>query len=319
MESFYSQESGAVINAAINKYVYITVNKKFGPGLRIKYSTTENVDTVDEIQHPLFREALKHVGIKGGIEVTSHADIPSRGSGLGSSSSFLVCLLHALHNFKGEFVTPERIAKEAVHIERNVLKEHGGLQDQYIAAYGDIRHMEFHDEGRVQVSNIFCSSEARKKLEKNLLMFYTGITRKSHDIQKKTVENTNINMERLRTIKKQASRLREELHKDNHEAVGPILHEYWLQKRGLSDKISSNDIDIYYDKAMQAGATGGKILGAGGGGFFLFYVPEEKQAAVREALADLQELPFAFEREGSKIIYMAENFTPEASNGNASE
>ncbi len=316
LNSFFSHEHGAVINAAINKYVYITVNKKFNSGIRVKYSRTENVERPEDIEHPLFREALKYVGITDHLEITSHADIPTRGSGLGSSSSFLVCLLQALYGYKGVFKSPEELAQAAVHIERGILQEHGGLQDQYIAAYGGIRYMEFHPPNNVIVSPVFMSEETRRNIQNHLMLFYTGITRKSGSIQQDISKKMNANIERLRKIKWQAMRLRDELLKDNHLAVGEMLHQYWLTKRALSDKISSDDIDAYYKKAVSAGATGGKILGAGGGGFLLFYVSPEKRDAVRQAVWPLREVLFKLEREGSKIIYVAENFLPTGGNDN---
>jgi len=313
IKSFFSYEPGAAINAAINKYVYVTVNKRFDNGIRLKYSKTENSATIDEIEHPLFREALRYVGIKDHVEISSHADIPSRGSGLGSSSAFLVGLLHALYAYKGEFKTPAEIAKAAVHIERNILGEHGGLQDQYITAYGGLRYMEFHEDG-VQVSHIYTKSQTMQQLQNRLMLFYTGITRKSSEIQKSTTGNIPINMDRLRMIKWQALRMRDELQQGNHEVVGKMLHEYWQSKRQLADSISNGEIDEYYEKAINAGAIGGKILGAGGGGFFLFYVPEDKREAVTEALQPLRHVPFTFEREGTKVIYVADNFSAEPDN-----
>jgi D-glycero-alpha-D-manno-heptose-7-phosphate kinase len=310
LKSFFQHESGAVVNAAINKYVYVTVNRKFDPGLRVKYSKTENVGTIDQIEHPLFREALRLVGITNHIEVTSHADIPSRGSGLGSSSSFLVCLLHALYAYQGKLKSPEDLARAAVHIERDILGEHGGFQDQYIAAYGGLRYMEFHDPGHVHVSHILCSEPTWRALQDKLMLFYTGITRKSHAVQAQAVANTSVNMERLRSIKWQAARMRDELQKGNPDAVGQMLHDYWQSKRLLAQGVSSDEIDSQYAKAIAAGAAGGKILGAGGGGFLLFYVPEDRQDAVKVALDPLKHVPFKLEREGSKVIYVAENFLP---------
>lgn len=306
IKEFFKYEYGAVINAAIDKYVYLSVNHNFYPQIRCKYSKIEEVMRVDEIQHPLFREALKHVGIESHVEIAALADFPSKGSGMGSSSAFLVGLLNALYAYKGEIKSPEFLAKTAYHIEREVLNEAGGMQDQYISAYGGFRFMEFHDEGNVNVSHMLCRPETEQAIQERMMLFFTGFTR-DEEVQSHTLKSIESNLQRLFSIKKQVLDLRESLRRGEHEKVGIHMHEYWKQKRQLSSKISTNKIDTCYQKAIDAGAIGGKLLGAGGGGFLLFYVPPSRQSAVRNALNDLEQVPFKFVYDGSKIVYSNES------------
>ncbi len=304
---FVEREEGAVVNTSINKYVYITIHKKFDAKIRVKYSQTELVERIEEIKHPLFREAMRLVGVKGQVEITSFADIPTKGTGLGGSSSFLVGLLQALHAYKGEFIAQEQLAKEACNIEREVLKEEGGYQDQYIAAYGGLNYMEFLKKGAVRVHPILCAQETIQALNQRLLLFYTHTTRESKDIHKKQRQNAEKNWGYLRKIKQLAVELRAALEKGRVEEMGRVLHEGWQQKEQLAEGISNVQTREWYTKALKAGASGGKLCGAGGGGFLLLYCEPEKQAGLRKALQDLKELPFALEHGGSRIIYGIDN------------
>ncbi len=305
LRDFYSKNGyGAVLSTSIDKYMYLMIHPYFHDKIRIKYSRTEDVNEIDEIQHPLVRECLKLVGIEKGIEIASIADVPA-GTGIGSSSTFAVCLLHSLYAFKGKFVTKEKLAREACKIEIEILKEPIGKQDQYAASYGGLNYLQFNGDETVFVEPIICKPEVKERLKRNLLMFYVGNERKSSQILSEQKENMKLD-EKGEIVKKMvmlAKDLRDSLNKGNIEYFGEILHEGWLLKKKLASKISNSVLDEYYKKALNAGATGGKLLGAGGGGFFLFYCLPKYQNKVRKAL-NLRELKFKFEAEGSKIIYI---------------
>lgn len=311
LPSYYLKQPGAVVSTATNKYVYITVNRLspyFKHGILLKYSRTELVDSVDEIQHPIIREAMKIAGVVDRVEITSMADIPA-GTGLGSSSAFAVSLLHALHTFKGRYVSAGQLALEACDIEINRLGDPIGKQDQYIAAYGGICHIRFNPDETVFVNPVICSHETKKALEENLLMFYTGTTRRAGEILEVQKAKTEKKMEVLGRMKDLCSDALEVLRQGRSLTMfGEILHEGWLLKRSLVDAISNDSINEYYEMARQAGAIGGKLLGAGGGGFLLFYAEKQNHGRVREVLKDLQELPFFFEPQGSKVIYVSDEF-----------
>jgi D-glycero-alpha-D-manno-heptose-7-phosphate kinase len=307
LKEFFQDEQGCVVNAAINKCVYIAIHEYFDDSIQVKYSKTELVDNVEDIQHPLFREAMKLTGVTKGVEIASFADIPSRGSGLGSSSSFLVGLLNALWTYKGENKTPKELAEAACKIEREILKEHGGYQDQYITAFGNMQFIQFNTDNSIMINPINISTENKQLLEKRLLVFYTGITRNSHDIQKQVHGNKEKNKETLQKIKQLTLELKQELENGNLDAFGELLNQGWELKRNMSDAISNNEINNFYEKAKQAGAIGGKLMGAGGGGFLLFYAHENTHNAIRNSLSDLKELEINFEQQGSKIIYIQED------------
>ncbi len=299
-----------MVSATINKYVYITVNRLspyFAHSILLKYSQSELIDSVEEIRHPIIREAMKITGIVDRVEITSMADIPA-GTGLGSSSSYAVALLHALHTLKGEYVSAGQLAKEACEIEIERLGDPIGKQDQYIAAYGGICHIRFNSDESVFVDPVICSHETKKALEENLMMFYTGLTRKAGAILQEQKAVTERKMDILTQMKEFCSIALEILRsgKSLHR-LGEILHESWQFKRSLVGSISNDAIDRYYEDALNAGAIGGKILGAGGGGFLLFYAEKQNQGRIREALKDLQELSFHFEPQGSKVIYISDN------------
>jgi len=310
LPSYYRRQQGAVVSAAINKYVYITVNRLtryFQNRILVKYSRTELVDSVDEIAHPIIREAMKTTGVVDRVEITSMADIPA-GTGLGSSSTYAVGLLHALYTFKGEYVSAGRLAEEACAIEIERLGDPIGKQDQYIAAYGGICRIRFNPDETVFVDPVICSYETKAALEENLLMFYTGKTRKAGEILTQQKAVTEDKMDVLTHMRDLSSSALEVLREGRLlSRFGEILHEGWLLKRSLVNSITSDEIDTYYETARKAGAIGGKLLGAGGGGFLLFYVEKQNHTKVREALSMLQELPFRFEPQGSKVIYLSDD------------
>ncbi|MEW6141116.1 MAG: GHMP kinase [Thermodesulfobacteriota bacterium] len=309
LPSYYLKEQGAVVSTAINKYVYITVNRLsryFDHRILLKYSRTELVNSVDEVNHPIIREAMKIAGVVDGVEITSMADIPA-GTGLGSSSTYAVGLLHALHTFKGQHVSAAQLAREACDIEIGRLKDPIGKQDQYIAAYGGICHIRFNPDETVFVDPVICSYATKQALQDNLLMFYTGNTRRAGDILRVQKATTEQNWEALTQMKELCGRLMEVLKEGRSlSGFGEILHQNWVHKQSLVDTISTDSINGYYNRAREAGAIGGKLLGAGGGGFLLFYVERQNHQRVREALSDLQELPFRFEPQGSKVIYISD-------------
>lgn len=299
---------GSVVSTATKIYVYITVNKKFDDLIRVSYSKTEMVALVDELEHNIIREALKLVGIEKGIEVVYMADIPlgSAGTGLGSSSSLAVGVLNALYAYKGQHVSAERLAQEACRIEIDILKHPIGKQDQYAAAYGGYNYIQFNQDESVYVDPIICLKDTKKKLERKLMLFYTGIERISSDILSEQTEKTPANMEYLDKIVALSDKLRTCLSENYLESFGEILHEGWTNKAKLASRISNPLIDEYYSRARKAGAVGGKVLGAGGGGFILLYCDEDKQENVRRVLSELKECTFEFEPQGSKIIYVSE-------------
>ncbi|MFH1788667.1 MAG: GHMP kinase [Candidatus Altiarchaeota archaeon] len=306
LKAYYKHKPGAVTSTSINKYVYITVNKRFDNQIRVGYSRTEIVESVKDIQHDLVREALKIVQVDGGIEITSIADIPSRGTGLGSSSSFTVGLLNALHAYNGEFSPAKALAEEACEIEINKVGEPIGKQDQYIAAYGGISHIQFNPDESVYIDPVICPNGFKEELQQNLMLYYTGVTRRSNSILTEQRQKTNANLHVLDEMAELSRKLRDSLSAGDLTEFGELLHNGWMLKKKLASNISNQDIDRIYTKARKAGAVGGKILGAGGGGFLLVYCEQKKQARVREALNDLRYTPFAFEPQGSKIIYVGD-------------
>lgn len=301
--SYFRQEGGCVLSTAIDKYIFVTVKKRFDDLLRVGYTKTEMVESVDEIQHELFRETLRLTGIKRGIEITSMGDIPSAGSGLGSSSTVTVGSLHALYTYLGEIIPAERLAREACKIEMDILGKPIGIQDQYIAAYGGLRLIEFHKDGSVSIDKVHLDPKTKRHLNQNLLLFFTGKTRRADSILKDQVKQIGGSHNILYRMAEMARMAHAELVSGNPDAIGCLLHEAWELKKQLASGISNGGIDEIYNKALQAGAIGGKITGAGGGGFLLLYCPYEKQDLVRSALDGLQELPFSLEADGSKVIF----------------
>ncbi len=298
--------SGAVVSASINKYIYVAVNKKFDSKIRVSYSVTEIVDSVDEIKHPTVREALKLLDIDGGIEIVSISDIPSKGTGLGSSSTFLVGLLNALHAYKGEHASPLQLAEEAVKIEREILGEPGGKQDQYMAAYGGIQFMEFHQDERVTVKPVIMNEESRIALQESLLLLYTNRERSSTGIHKVQAGNVSNKIESYHMMKGLAFEMFDTMCKGNIGEVGELLNRNWEQKRLLADGITDPMIDGWYSTALENGAKGGKMIGAGGGGFLLLYAPTENHDEIVKSLPELKKETFSIEYDGSRIIFVGD-------------
>jgi D-glycero-alpha-D-manno-heptose-7-phosphate kinase len=304
MQDYYEKEGGAVISSAIDKYIYVVIKERFDDKIRVGYTRTEMVDHVDQIEHELVRECMRLTGIKGGVEIATMADIPSEGSGLGSSSTVTVGLLHALYAFKGELVTPERLAEEACHIEIDVLGKPIGKQDQYIAAFGNLRVIEF-AAGGVDVRRVELSEAQRLRFGECLMLFYTGITRSADGILSQQKANIADKMRTLGLIKEQVCEIEASLANQNINKVGRIMHAGWGLKKQMAQRISTARIDALYEAALDAGATGGKIAGAGGGGFLLLYCTPDRQHTVRNVLSELKELPFSLERDGTKVIFNA--------------
>lgn len=301
--SFFMEEGGCVLTSAIDKFIFLTIKQRFDVKLRIGYTRTEMVDRVDDIQHELIREALRLTGISRGVEITTMGDIPSEGSGLGSSSTVTVGALHAMYAYLGEIVSAERLAREACAIEIEILKKPIGIQDQYIAAYGGLRFLEFKPDGEVIAERVKLSIEAQRALNDNFLLFFTGVSRSSSSVLSEQKNKIKDRMMELREIKQMAYQARAYLEAENFDALGELMHQSWELKKRLAGGISNGRINDMYEAARRAGAIGGKIAGAGGGGFILLYVPYERQNRVRAALRDLQELPFRLETDGTKIIF----------------
>jgi D-glycero-alpha-D-manno-heptose-7-phosphate kinase len=303
VEDFYSLEGGCVISSAIDKYIYVIVKERFDDMIYVNYSKKEIVDRVEDIQHDLVREVMKKTGVTKGVEITTLADVPSEGTGLGSSSSVTVGLLNALYIYQGEQMTQETLASEACEIEIDRIKKPIGKQDQYISAYGNLRFFRFEKDGHVKIEKMNIPESTRRRLSSNLLLFYTNRTRNSETILLEQKNKVDENIEYLRQIKKHAEMLKEILASNQLDEVGRLLHESWLIKKELASKISNREFDQIYNTAIRAGALGGKLAGAGGGGFFLFYCPREHQDSLRTALHKLQELRFHLEIDGSKAIF----------------
>jgi len=302
-EYYMRSGGGSVINATIDKYVYVIAMERFDDAIRVVYSKTQLIRSVDEIKHELVRESLKRAGIDKGIEIATFADIPSEGCGLGSSSAITVGLLNALYAYTGVRKSPEELAREACDLEIDALQRPIGKQDQYIAAYGGIRHILFNSDDTVEVKPVPLTKEALQTLSERLMLFYTGMTRSSVDI---LTEQKRRMHERLALLD-QMNRLVPQLKECMLNGVGPefgeLLDRNWRWKKQLASRITNAEIDAYYERALQAGAVGGKICGAGGGGFLLLYCPSERGTAVREAVRPLRHVPFQFESSGSRLIF----------------
>jgi len=309
LKSFYRHAPGAVVSTAIDKYIYININRKFDQSIRVSYSVTEIVNSVEELHHELVREALREVGVHNGIEITSISDIPSQGTGLGSSSSYTAGLLNALYAYCGVHAGAERLGREACMIEIDRLGKPIGKQDQYIAAYGGLQYIRFNADGTVFVDPVICKRETKAKLQERLLMLYTGITRSADDVLREQQTNTETDAEKFAAVQaltRLALDFRDALCANDLDSIGEIMHRGWELKKGLASKITNDQIDAWYECARKRGATGGKLLGAGGGGFLLVYAPPERHNAILSALPDLQRVPVRLEPQGSKIIYVEE-------------
>ncbi len=302
-KAFYQEYGGCVVSSAIDKYIFVTIKKRFDDKLRVGYTRTEMVDRVDEIEHELIREAFRVTGISSGVEITTMGDIPSAGSGLGSSSTVTVGSLHAMYTYLGEIVPAVELAKQACSIEIDVLGKPIGIQDQYIVAQGGLRFIEFKPDGTVHSAKLEINEDALRSLNDNLMLFYTGFARSSESILSEQQTKIDDNAMLLKEIKEMALEARKEIESGNLDEIGKMLHKSWRLKKKLAKKISNGQIDDLYETAQRAGALGGKISGAGGGGFLLLYCPYQSQSRVRAALKALKELPFRFENDGSKVIF----------------
>lgn len=305
LRNYYEKFGGSVVSVSINKYIYLSMHPYFEENeYLLKYSKTEQAKSLEEIQHPIIRTVFKDYGIRG-VDFNSSADIPS-GTGLASSSAFTVGLINLCNAYTDQYMNKEVIAEKACKVEIEDLKEPIGKQDQYACACGGLNFIEFYKDGVVDVEKLYLQSDAYHVLEKNLLMFYTGKTRSAGSIlaeQKKNTTNDEAKIKNLHKMVQLSKDLKEELLKGNTNAMGEILHTGWMYKKELADGISNPEIDYYYDLAIKNGALGGKLLGAGGGGFLLFYVEEQHRSRVRRALSDLKEIDFKFDNKGTSVIY----------------
>jgi D-glycero-alpha-D-manno-heptose-7-phosphate kinase len=305
---YFMQHGGAVLATAIDKYVYLMVSPltRFSDHkFRISYSITELCHSVDEIKHPSVRECLRFMGIEGGLEINVASDLPAR-TGLGSSSSFTVGLLHALHAYKGQQVSPQQLAEEAVHVEQQMIKERVGCQDQFMAAYGGLTHLQFQQGGNVLAKPVPILKHKFEALQSRLLLFYTGVQRSAHEVLSTQLDNTksgSINSQ-LESMKSLVDNGLMALSEGNDiDEFGRLLHDSWLLKRSLSEKITISLVDEAYDAARKAGALGGKLLGAGGGGFLLLYADIKVHEKIRLALKSLNEVNFNLCTNGTRIIF----------------
>ena len=298
---YFLNYGGLVLTATIDKYVYCIIQKRFDDLVIVNYSVKEIVDSAENVDHDLVREAMRMVGIKDGIEITFLSDVPSEGSGLGSSSAVTIGVLNALHQFKGESVTSKQLAEEAIKIELDILERPIGILDQHIIAVGGLRVIEFATSGKVFAQKVDINESIKEDFNNSLMLFYTGITRKADDIL--SVFNVSDNKPLLDQNKIFANDGVVALLKGDLRKFGEIMDTYWKMKKQLVDKVSNSEIDSMYEKAKKVGAIGGKIIGAGGGGFLLVVFPANKRAVIREALKDYKELQFRFSDNGSKVIF----------------
>lgn len=309
MPAFYHREKGAVLSTTIDKYMYIAIHPFFDKDkIQLKYSKTELADTVDDIKHPIFREVLRMYQITG-VDLNSIADIPS-GTGLGSSSSFTVGLLNAVRAYLGKATSGEKLGRLACEVELERVGSPIGKQDQYAAACGGLNFITFHEDDEVTVEKIIMDSEKKRQLERNLMMIYVGGEHSANAILREQQKGFS-QEDKFRTQKQMvqlAYQLKDSLESDKIDDFGKFLHEGWLMKRSLSNGISNPYVDELYNKGIAAGALGGKLLGAGGAGFILFYCPEERQAEFLKHMPNINMMPFSFDNDGSKIIYIGEKY-----------
>jgi D-glycero-alpha-D-manno-heptose-7-phosphate kinase len=303
LPGYYREHGGRVLNAAIDKYVYVIVKQRFDDDIYINYSQKEIVSRVEDIQHELVREAMYMTGVRSGVEITTLADIPSAGSGLGSSSAVTVGLLNALFTYQGRQVTALELAERACTIEIDRCRKPIGKQDQYAAAYGGICDLRFGPGDRVDVDRITLPHHMRRLMSNELLLFYTGITRSANLILAEQSSNTADRLPQLAQLRDLAGQAADGLRDGDVEAVGVALNKSWEVKRTLASGVSNSQIDHAVEQALTAGATGAKVTGAGGGGFLLVVCPLERQRAVRDALSHMRELPITIDPSGSRVVF----------------
>lgn len=323
--AWFKEHGGAVISTTINKYGYITCRQLppfFEHKHRIVYSRIETVNEISEIDHPAVRAIYKEMGVTDGLEIHYDGDLPAR-SGIGSSSSFTVGLLNALHALRGQMVSKERLAQLAIHVEQNVIGEAVGSQDQVAAAYGGMNRIDFHTDGGFSVRPVITPVSRLQELNGNLMLFFTGFSRIAATVAKTQIANFAKKADHLKAMREMVDEAQVILQNSNADLnqLGLLLHQSWQRKKELSEQVSNSSIDEIYQTGLRNGAIGGKIIGAGGGGFILFYVTPEKQESVRQALNGLLEVEFKFENNGSQIIHYnpgnaiyrgTRNRTPEA-------
>ncbi len=305
LEDFYKQYPGRVISTTIDKAVYINVNKKFTGDVRVAYSQTEIVPTRAEVKHTRVKAVMEKLGIEKGVEIVSIADLPSEGTGLASSSAFTVGLLKGLNALHGKNVDAEEIAHGACEVEIGMLGEPIGKQDQYAVAYGGLNIINFNKDGSVVVEPIYLDPTIKENFQNHLMFFYTAKTRAANSILKEQKENIGAKFETLKKMSDMVPIFHEMLEKGDFKSMGLLLHEAWMLKKALSSGISDSDIDVMYDLALKNGAWGGKILGAGGGGFLMLFVEPSQQEKVKNALSAWQEVKLRFSDGGSKIVYQS--------------
>lgn len=303
LPAYYREHGGRVLNCAIDKYVFVIVKQRFDDDIYINYSKKEIVSRVEDIEHELVREAMHMAGIRRGIEITTLADIPSAGSGLGSSSAVTVGLLHALFLYQGRQVSAEELAERACAIELDRCGKRIGRQDQYIAALGGIRDIRFGPGDRVVADDVRLAPARRRALQQQIMLFYTGVTRSATTILEEQTANVCNRLDDLHRLRGLACKAAEGLHRGDVEVLGPAVRESWEVKRSLAAGVTNGQIDSAVECALAAGASGAKVTGAGGGGFLLVICPIERQPSVREGLAEMQELPIKLEPLGSRVVF----------------
>lgn len=302
LPGYYRAHGGRVLNCAIDKYVYVIVKQRFDDDIYVNYSQKETVSCVDDLDHELVREAMRMAGVTQGVEITMLADIPSAGSGLGSSSSVTVGLLHALFAYQGRQLSAEDLAERACTIEIERCGKPIGKQDQYIAALGGVRDIRFGPGDRVVAEEVALSALERRALQRQLMLFYTGVTRSANAILREQVANVSCTLSQLHLLSDLAGTAAERLRRGDVDGVGPALRAGWEAKRQLAKGVSNGHIDAAVERALEAGASGAKVTGAGGGGFLLVVCPVERQHQLRTSLAEMRELPVKLERHGSRVI-----------------
>ena len=308
LPSYYSKHGGFILSAAVNKYLYVCVNRPAADDfIRLKYSRSEQVKTSEEVEHDLVRPALKLLDLGGSLEIASMADVPA-GTGLGSSGTYLVALLTALYELKREKIPTQALAEQSCHIEIDLAGHAAGKHDHYLAAFGGITCLDIATDGRVKVSPLDISVTTAEELRSNVLLFYTGITRSSAGIleaqRQDTLSGERDVLDSLHRTKELGYQIKEALEQGDVERFGLLLDEHWQNKKRRSSSISDTKLNAWYDLAKQSGGLGGKVMGAGGGGFFMFYCPNHSKSKVRKALteAGLREMPYDFDFEGAKVL-----------------
>ncbi|MBW2416147.1 MAG: GHMP kinase [Deltaproteobacteria bacterium] len=308
LPAFYQHEPGAVLSVTLSQHMYVTVSPRFDRTIRVSYTRTDIADGIDAVAHTIVREALRRTDLSQHIEITTIGDVPA-GTGMGSSSSLAVGVLNALYAYRGEVISARKLAEQACEIEIDVLGKPIGKQDQYAAAFGGLNYIEFNADGSVDIEPVPCRPETLRQLEERVLMFYTGAQRDADSILQKQTEGTAERMPTLCKMRDLAGEMRQVISGEGDlDHLAELLHEGWLLKRSLGFGISDEQCDAWYEAARKAGAQGGKLLGAGGGGFLMLVAPADRHDAIREALDHPRELEFAVDRLGSRIIFISDRY-----------